>query len=189
MKKSLQIISGFTFTAQEKVRAQQAQSNYSPLPYSEWAVLHSTAPIIHQAAEKTIHIHQFSPRELWSRWYKRLYGSDHISHSGLINSGMQSQMLLAGPHMFQLPPRGQKEVIIASNTILNVCICTCFTHLWLGHWKCTLKRKYLIMLYYTSCNNNNNNKTVGFKFQILFFIFSICIYISLFYCFPFRVKL
>lgn len=140
IQKSLQIISNFIFTVKVDVGAQQAQSNYSPphLPpprlYAEWAVLHNTAPIIHQAAKKTIYIHQFSPRELWSRWYKRLYGSDHISHSGLINRWMQSQMLLAGLHMFQLPPRGQKEIIIASNTVRNICICTCFIRFYRSPW-------------------------------------------------------
>lgn len=157
-KKILYIISSFIFTVKVEVRAQQAQSNYTPPPpslflYAEWAVLHNTAPIIHQAAEKTIHIHQFSPRELWSRWYKRLYGSDHISHSGLINGWMQSQMLLAGLHMFQLPPREQKEIIIASNKVKNICICTCFTYLWLGHLEFTLKWRSIILI----------NKWINFK--------------------------
>lgn len=92
-------------------------SSSTPLPppnththtHAERAVLHSIASIIHQAAEKTIHIHKFSRRELWSRWYKRLYGSHHISHSGLINSWMASQRLLAAAHMFQLPQSGQRK--------------------------------------------------------------------------------
>lgn len=124
---------------QSAAGSERRHPHASPFLRAEWAVLHSTAPIIHQAAEKTIHIHQFSPRELWSRWYTRLYGSDHISHSGLINAWTQSQMLLDGLHMFQLPPRWQKGTIIASNVVKNICVCTCFTHLCLGH----LQFKYL----------------------------------------------
>lgn len=61
--------------------------------------------IIHQAAEKKIiHIHKFTRRELWSRWYKWLYGSHCISHSGLINSWTAGQVLLAAAHMSQLSP-------------------------------------------------------------------------------------
>lgn len=87
----------------EEHAQRQRQEQLSPVHRTEWAVLHRAASIIHQAAENIIHIHKFSKRELWSRWYKRLYGSDHISHSGLINSQKASQMLLAAPHMLQLP--------------------------------------------------------------------------------------
>lgn len=130
-----------------------------PFLYAEWTVLHNIAPIIHQAAEKTIHIHQFSPRELWSRWYKRLYGSDHISHSGLINGWTQSQMLLAGLHMFQLPLRGQKEIIIASNTLKNMCICT-------FHPPLTASARFLIK---RSIILINNESILNCKYFIVYF--------------------
>lgn len=106
-----------------------------PSPHTEWAVLHSTASIIHQAAEKTIHIHKFSQRELWSRWYKRLYGSDHISHSGLINSWMASQRLLAALHMFQLPQNGKRKNNNNIKYSNNKCVCTCYCCLWLDYRK------------------------------------------------------
>lgn len=122
LKQSLQIITGFTDTLRVDVRAQRARRSSPLSPSTEWAVLHSTASIIHQAAENIIHIHKFSQRELWSRWYKRLYGSDHISHSGLINSWKASQMLLAALHMLQLPLTGQSKIIITSNiVIITVC--------------------------------------------------------------------
>lgn len=93
---------------------------------TEWAVLHSTASIIHQAAENIVHIHKFPQRELWSRWCERLYGSDRISHSGLINNWTVSQMLLAALHMLQLPLTGQGEIIITSNAeMIAVCAAVC----------------------------------------------------------------
>lgn len=110
LKQSLQIIT--SFTGADSVDVEGLQDSLSlcspPLPHSEWAVLHGVASIIHQAAENIIHIHKFPLRELWSRWYKRLYGSDRISHSGLINSWTESQMLLAAAHMLQLPLTGQE---------------------------------------------------------------------------------
>lgn len=140
IRRRLQIISSFLFTLKVDIAAQQAQSSYTPIPPlldAEWAVLHNTAPIIHRAAKTTIHSHQFSPRELWSRCMDQITSA--ILDSLTVGRTAKCCWLACTCSSCLR----QKEIIIASNTVKNICICTCFTCLCLCHLEFTLWRSII----------------------------------------------